>query len=179
MIEEINENNINKLLESLPENLSAVERMILANEGTVQTLLSVLCSTPVKVVVISQLRLADVIIRWSKLVVEYPGKKPVTVCLAESIIPASNPEGFINMINARLIGIGQIIKTIGLVTARHLKGFHIDDNTFARTYTIEGDCCAIITEEFNRDTISNITGIPTITMEDIERSMRENWGLEI
>lgn len=157
MIEEINEDNINKLLESLPEDLNAVERMIMVNEGTVQTLLSVLCRTPVKVEVISQYKLADVIIRWSKLIAEYPGESLVTVCLAESIIPISNPEGFINMINDREKGIGQIIKTIGLETSRHIKGFHVDASTFARTYTIEGDCSMVITEVFNRATIETIT----------------------
>lgn len=153
-MEEVNGDSINKLLESLPDKLKTVERMIMVNEGTVQTLLSVLCRTQVEVEVISQYEIADVIIRWSKLVAVYEDGRQVVVCLAESIIPTSSSPDFITMINDREKGIGQIIKAIGLQTSRSIKGFHADDKTFARTYSIEGDCNMVITEVFNRDVIA-------------------------
>jgi len=159
VMEEPNKTDIIKLLKSLPDNLNAVERMIMTNEGTVQTLLSVLCRTPVKVEVISQREMDDVIIRWSKLVAVYPGDREVTVCLAESVIPLSNTPGFITMVNNRELGIGQIIKSTGMETGRSIKGFHADDNMFARAYSIAGDCRMVITEVFNRETIATIAGV--------------------
>lgn len=156
-MEEVDEGNITKLLESLPDGLNAVERMIMVNEGTVQTFLSVLCRTPVKVEVISQCRLEDTIIRWSKLVIEDRGGIQTVVCLAESIIPASNSPDFISMINDKEKGIGQIIKAIGLKTSRCITGFHTDASTFARTYTIKGHCNVVITEAFNRETIAKVS----------------------
>ena len=154
---ETNDNVANEaLLESLPEGLTAVERIIMANEGTVQTLLSLLCGVPVTVTVISQLAQANIIIRWSKLVIcgEHPAER--TVCLAESIISESNPEGFLSMINEKQMGIGQIIKRIGLQTSRVIHGYHIDASTIARTYSIRGDCQAVITEVFDRRTIMRV-----------------------
>ena len=162
-MEEVDEGNITKLLESLPHGLNATERMIMVNEGTVQTFLSVLCNTPVKVEVISQCEMADVIIRWSKLVIEDRGGIQTVVCLAESIIPTSdigisNAPDFITMINDREKGIGQIIKEIGFKTiTRHIKGFHSDEKTFARTYTIDGSISLVITEVFNRETIAKVS----------------------
>lgn len=156
-MEEVDEGNITKLLGSLPDDLNAVERMIMVNEGTVQTFLSVLCRTPVKVEVISQCRLEDTIIRWSKLVIEDRGGIQTVVCLAESIIPASNSPDFISMINDKEKGIGQIIKAIGLKTSRCITGFHTDASTFARTYTIKGHCNVVITEAFNRETIAKVS----------------------
>ena len=156
-MEEVDEGSITKLLESLPDDLSAVERMIMVNEGTVQAFLSVLCRTPVKVEVISQCRLEDTIIRWSKLVIEDRGGIQTVVCLAESIIPTSNSPDFISMINDKEKGIGQIIKAIGLKTSRCITGFHTDASTFARTYTIKGHCNVVITEVFNRETIFKVS----------------------
>ena len=177
-MEEVNEDSITKLLVSLPHDLNATERMIMVNEGTVQTFLSVLCNTPVKVEVISQCEMADVIIRWSKLVAVFGGE-PVTVCLAESIIPTSdigiaNAPDFITMINDREKGIGQIIKEIGFKTiTRHIKGFHSDEKTFARTYTIDGSISLVITEVFNRETIAKVssTGVK-------RRSAEKAWVMK-
>jgi len=179
-MEEVNEDSIKKLLESLPKDLNAIERMIMVNEGTVQTFLSVLCNTPVKVEVISQCEMADVIIRWSKLVIEDRGGIQTVVCLAESIIPTSdigisNAPDFITMINDRKKGIGQIIKEIGFNTiTRHIKGFHSDENTFARTYTIDGSISLVITEVFNRETIAAIADISTI----MGRAKRGVWVMK-
>jgi hypothetical protein len=172
-MEEVDEGNITKLLGSLPDDLNAVERMIMVNEGTVQTFLSVLCRTPVKVEVISQCRLEDTIIRWSKLVIEDRGGIQTVVCLAESIIPASNSPDFISMINDKEKGIGQIIKAIGLKTSRCITGFHTDASTFARTYTIKGHCNVVITEAFNRETIAKVssTGVK-------RRSVEKAWVMK-
>lgn len=155
-MEEVNEDSINKLLGSLPDDLTAIERMIMVNEGTVQTFLSVLCGQPVKVEVISQKEFAGNIIRWSKLIIE-EGDISATICLAESIIPISNIEQFNTLIDERKLGIGQIIKSLKLDTSRRIMGFHSDSRTIARTYAIEGNCDIIITESFNRDVISKIS----------------------
>ena len=152
-MEEITEDSINKLLLSLPDGLNAIERAILANEGTVQSFLSVLCSTPVKVEVISQRDYPGIIVRWAKLITEDSRGVQTVVCLAESIITKNENENLITMIKGGQKGIGQIIKELGLQTTRRLEGFHNDAETFARTYTIQGECNIVITEVFNRRTI--------------------------
>ena len=149
-MEEVNREKINGLLKSLPNNISAIERMIMANEGTVQTFLSVLCGYPIEVEVISQKQFGGNIIRWSKLILKEETGAP-TICLAESIIPISNQARFTSFIGERELGIGQIIKLLNLNTSRRIKGFHSDSKTIARTYVIEGDCDIMITESFNRD----------------------------
>ena len=154
---EITEKSINKLLLSLPDGLSAIERAILANEGTVQSFLSVLCNTPVKVEVISQRDYPGIIVRWAKLITEDSKGVQTVVCLAESIITKDENENLITMIKGGQKGIGQIIKELGLQTARRLEGFHNDAETFARTYTIQGECNIVITEVFNHRVISTAT----------------------
>lgn len=139
-MEEINEESITEMLKQIPDNLSPVERLIICNEGTVQTLLSVLFKVPVKVVVLSQrelcqIELNKVIIRWSKLVACYE-ETEITVCLAESVI-TSNNQGFITGIREKTLGIGQLISSKALVTRRRLLGFNSDQFSFARNYIIE------------------------------------------
>lgn len=156
-MEEITEKSINKLLLSLPDGLSAIERAILANEGTVQSFLSVLCNTPVKVEVISQRDYPGIIVRWAKLIIEDSKGVQTVVCLAESIITKDENENLTTMIKGGQKGIGQIIKELGLQTTRRLEGFHNDAETFARTYTIQGECNIVITEVFNHRTIAAVT----------------------
>ena len=47
--------------------LTPLERVILANEGTVQSLLSVIFRVPVEVSVISQVEVNQSIVRWARL----------------------------------------------------------------------------------------------------------------
>jgi hypothetical protein len=136
-MEEITTENIEKLIGKIPIEANAIERLVLGNDGTVQTLLSVLFGVPVKVEVISQIEMANCIVRWSKLVAEYSPDVKFVVCLAESIIDTTDTyNGFINGIKERKLGIGQLIAALGLKTNRVLLGFHSDDSNFSRTYSI-------------------------------------------
>ena len=136
-MEEITESNIKKLIEMIPKNTDAIERLVLANDGAVQTLLSVLFSVPIKVEVISQKEFSTYIIRWAKLVAEYSPDVEFTVCLAESVIDKTTSyQGFINGLREKRMGIGQLISSLGLRTDRELLGFHSDDSNFSRTYAI-------------------------------------------
>jgi len=131
------------------EDLSTLERVILASTGTVQDLLSVIFGTPVRIEVISQLNYDTVLVRWTKLITDNPD--PMTVALAESVIPyeKNNPE-FIGMMGDRDIGIGYAINKLGIPTERTILGIHVDGDTFARSYQIRGEMIdVLITESFN------------------------------
>jgi len=133
------------------DDLSTVERIILASTSTVQDLLSVIFGVPVRVEVISQLNYDTVLVRWAKLIADDP--EPSTVALAESVIPyrKNNPE-FIGAMGDRDIGIGHAIKKLGITTERHILGVTTNCDTFARTYQIRGDMIdVLITESFNRE----------------------------
>lgn len=136
-MEEITTDNIKQLINKVPKNASAIERLVLANDGTVQTLLSVLFSVPIKVDVIAQKEYQTYIIRWSQLVAEYSPDIRFTVCLAESVIDKNTTyQGFLNGIREKHMGIGQLIASLGIKTNRDLLGFHSDDSNFSRTYNI-------------------------------------------
>lgn len=137
------------------DELSTVERIILASTGTVQDLLSVIFGTPVRVEVISQLNYDTVLVRWSKLVVDNPD--PMTIALAESVIPYDkNDPAFIGMMGDRDIGIGYAINNLGIRTERHILGIHVDAFDFARTYQIRGEMVdVLITESFSRETYAS------------------------
>ena len=137
------------------DDLSTVERVILASTGTVQDLLSVIFGMPVRVEVISQLNYDTVLVRWAKLVIDHPD--PMTVALAESVIPyEKNDPAFVGMMGDRDIGIGYAINSLGIRTERHILGVHVDGDTFARTYQIRGDGIdVLITESFSRETYAS------------------------
>lgn len=139
-MEEINEESISNMLSVIPKNLSPIERIIISNEGTVQTLLSVLFEVPVQVVVLNQTTVPALygkqIVRWSKLVAKYSPSDEITICLAESIV-STDDEGFINGMNEKKMGIGQLIAAKDIPTRRRILGFHSDDCIFARNYVIE------------------------------------------
>jgi len=140
--------NIAKTLEMLKDNdLSTIERIILGSTDTVQSLLSVIFGTPVRVEVISQLNYDTVLVRWVRLVIDR-----TTVALAESVIPLEkNHAGFIGAMGDRNIGIGQAIANLKGYTQRTILGIHVDDTTLSRTYRIEGAAIdVLITESFNR-----------------------------
>jgi hypothetical protein len=160
MYEEPTAENLQKLIDKIPYQLNSLERLIMCNEGTVQTLLSVLFMVPIKVEVISQKEIGSVIVRWARLVAEYAPNNIQTVCLAESIIDTnSGYEGFINGIEEKHFGIGQLISALKIRTIRSLLGFYSDDIVFSRTYEICADkTCAwdkslsiIITEVFPKE----------------------------
>ena len=143
------EENLTALITKLPEGITALERILLSSFGTVQTLLSVIFRTPVRVEVLSQCERYGVIIRWVKLLA---GEN--VVCLAESVIPLmENTPGFIDAIRDAQLGIGQAIARLSLESQRELLGFYVDENMVARNYRISGDVEVIITETFPRKTL--------------------------
>lgn len=144
--EEVTEENIKKLIDKLPKNTTAIERLVLANSGTVQTLLSVLFNVPIKVEVIAQKEFSTYIIRWVQLVAEYSPEIKITVCLAESVIDKTTSyQGFIIGIKERKLNIGQLISSLKITTERELLGFHADDSNFSRTYSIT----SVLNEDIN------------------------------
>jgi len=161
--EEPTQDNIRQLLNSLPPNLTPVERVLLCHDGTSQTLLSILFQTPVKVKVLSQHELIpyQAIIRWIKLVAEYSEDNQVTVCLAESVIPMkANSPGFLTAIRERGMGIGQILSSTCTKYERRIIGLYADENIVARNYQITGaDVDIVITETFSREALKKAGGM--------------------
>ena len=139
MIDEITSGNIENLLKMIPDDACSLEKVILCNEGTVQTLLSVIFGVPIKVEVIYQHETNINIIRWSRLVAEFTPDNVIQVCSAQSVITKSEcPEGFINGILEANHGIGQLISSIGLNTKRKLSMADSNKHTFSRAHIIEG-----------------------------------------
>ncbi|MDO9556064.1 MAG: hypothetical protein Q7J82_00565 [Coriobacteriia bacterium] len=163
MIEEVTTLNIQSLIDKIPVNsderyrLSPLEKVILCNDGTVQTLLSVLFGVPIKVEVLHQEDLGLYILRQSQLIAEYAPDNIIQVCWAESMISKSgNPEGFITGIMERGMGIGQLITALGINTRRELKAMSCGRELFTRSYKIynvgekQPNIDIMITEIFSR-----------------------------
>lgn len=155
--EEPTQENLKQLLEGLPKDLTPLERVILCNEGTVQTILSVLLNVPVKVDILSQQIVeGDTVIRWSRLVADgVLGMSGSAVCLAESIIPKRmNTEGFMTAVKEQKMGIGQILKAQGVIQKRQVIGIYADKNVISRNYILTGDnLYVMITEVFPRNAL--------------------------
>lgn len=130
--------------------LTTIERIIIASTAPVQSMMSAIFATPVRVEVISQINYDTVLVRWVKLVIDDPDT--VTIALAESVIPLElNHAGFIGAMGDRDIGIGDAINKLGIFTQRKILGIHVDHRTFSRTYTIKGASLdVLITESFQR-----------------------------
>ncbi len=166
MDEETQEDSIKKLIEKIPQDSTPLEKVILANEGTVQTLMSVVFGVPIKVEVLSQTEAENYIVRWVRLVADYGNNLTVTVCLAESIIDKNSVfNGFLTGIREKSMGIGQLLSACGIRTQRELLGFYSDKNTFSRNYSISTfgyDVKAgrgfkiIITEVFQKDAFKRL-----------------------
>lgn len=155
----LEEKRIEELLEKLGKyELDTLERVVLANDGTVQSLLSVIFRVPIKVEVISQLELFNNIYRWVKLVANYNTMEQM-VALAMSVIPIEgNSKDFIDGLKEGKLGIGQLLSSLGFVTKRDILGFYSDSMTFARVYRIVGNkikedakCDLLITEIFPKE----------------------------
>jgi len=159
----LEEKKIEDLLKKLDKcKIGTLERVILANDGTVQSLLSVIFRIPVKIEVIAQLEYSNTIYRWVKLVAKYDTIEQTTA-LALSIIPIEkNSEEFIKLLRERKLGIGQILSSLGYITEREILGFYSDDAVFARVYRIIGNkenkdvCDLIITEIFSKSLYKTI-----------------------
>ncbi len=138
-MEEItHEDNIKRLIEKIPLDATPLEKVILANEGTVQTLMSVVFGVSIKVDVLSQIENEGYFVRWIRLLADYGGGEIITVALAESIIDKNTSfSGFLTGIREKNMGIGQLLSVCGIRTERNLLGFYSDNNTFSRTYSIK------------------------------------------
>jgi len=160
----LEEKKIEELLGKLDKyEMDPLERVILANDGTVQSLLSVVFRVPISVEVISQMELFGSIYRWVKLVANYNTMER-TVALAMSVVPiVGNSKEVIDGLKERKQGIGQLLSSLGFVTKRELLGFYSDDLTFSRVYRIKGnkikddaECDLLITEIFPRESYKKV-----------------------
>lgn len=157
------EKKIEELLGKLDKyKMGTLERVILANDGTVQSLLSVVFRVPISVEVISQMELFGSLYRWVKLVANYNTVER-TVALAMSVVSIEgNSKEVVDGLKERKLGIGQLLSSLGFVTKRELLGFYSDDLTFARVYRIKGnknedvECDLLITEIFPRESYKKV-----------------------
>lgn len=134
------------MLASAP-NLTPLQRVIVTTDGTVQSTLSAVFKKEVIAKVISQRTVDNVVVRWAQLIIKDTDQ---VVCLAESVIPRKgNFPSFMEDIDARELGIGQILKKNKVITKRIIVGIFCNEDFFTRTYRIEGSATDIlITEVF-------------------------------
>ncbi len=123
------------------------ERVILGHFGTVQTLLSLIWNTPIRVDLIHQKKDSDRVMRRVHLMA---GDR--NVCTAVSAIPTQgNRDAVIADILTGQLGLGQIIAEHTLQTHRELLFIGRDSSGFWRTYHIVGpDLVMEINEYFPR-----------------------------
>lgn len=142
--ESTSEGSILKLIDKIPQKarLTGLEKAILCNDGTVQTMLSAVHGAPVKVEVLHQEENHCCVMRWVRLVIEHTKEHIEPVCIAESIIDKGhNGEdaiypGFLVGLLEENMGIGQLISSIGIHTKREIMHMYADNHVFARTYKI-------------------------------------------
>lgn len=163
------EDNIKKLIDQIPGDCTPLEKVILSNDGTVQTLMSVVFGVPLRLEVLSQMEGEDHIYRSVKLVADYCKGQSIDVYFAESIIDKNNIfEGFLNGIREKNLGIGQLLAACCIRTERKLLGFYACEKTFSRRYSISTygyDLKAgrgfkvTITEHFQKDAFKKLEKI--------------------
>ena len=144
--------NSEKLLGSLSYELTPVEKEILLNEEMTQTEVSNILKVPVKVEVIAQYELSDVIVRQVRIYAEQADGRHTTVYFAESVIPIGmNSDQFIAIVREKNMGIGQAVKAMHITQNRNIIDLYADENVISRNYSIEGDkLFVLITEVFPR-----------------------------
>lgn len=135
--EEVNKDGIHNLLNMIPSDLNGLERAVVCNDGTVQTMLSAIFYAPVKVNVVSQFEGISSIKRDVELIAIHSNEHKKTVCRASSIIrKKGSPLGFLTGIREGKMGIGQLISSIGLNTKRDIISMDSNDTHFTRCYKI-------------------------------------------
>jgi len=166
---------IKKILDKLPVEANALERAILCNTGTVQTLLSAIFRVPVEVEVIAQLEMNKNIYRWVKLVADFGEINKVTAALAMSIIPIElNDKDFLEGIRKKKFGIGQLLVQLKIRTQREILGFYIDEHIFSRVYRIFSNQDStkkidiLITEVFPRVAFQRFFEVSSKTKDEIK-----------
>lgn len=114
---------------------SLLERMLLSNDGTNVTMLSVIFQTPVQVRVVDQIEHPDRIVRVVDLETETN-----VVGRARSIIPtAKNSPEVLRLVEGKSLGLGHIATRLGIRTERILVSFGADELSFWRTYQMVGE----------------------------------------
>lgn len=109
-------------------------RILLATPGTLQSTLSAYFGTPISVEVTGQEHKGDVIHRKVNL---FSPEKEMVVCRAVSDIELED-KTMRRMIEAKEIGIGQIIRTLEAGAEFHLHDVGQANGTFWREYTLVG-----------------------------------------
>ncbi len=144
-----------KFLGSLSSELTPTEKEILLNESMTQAEVSAILKVPVKVEVIAQLELSNVIVRQVRIYAEQSDGRRITVYLAESVIPIDrNSDQFIAVIRGKSMGIGQAVKAMHTTQKRHIIDVYADENVISRNYSIKGDgLFVLITEIFPRNVL--------------------------
>lgn len=142
--------NIDEFLEYFREkNIPTIVRVLLSHDGTVQSLLSIIYSTPVKAVVVDQKEDESFIYRETSL---RAGEKEV--CHAVSKIPKGpNDSAVLAFVRAKELGLGQIAVALKISTARSIRKVGQDETGFYRSYVMYGKgIYFIITEHFSKET---------------------------
>ena len=152
-MEKFTDSDFEKILDSLDSGITPVEKRILLNESMTQAEVSSILKVPVKVEVIAQHELSNVIVRQVRIYTEKAHGRRATVYFAESVIPISmNSDRFIAIIREKSVGIGQAVKAMNIAQKRHIIDLYADENVISRNYSIEGDKLFIlITEVFPRN----------------------------
>ncbi|MDP3063784.1 MAG: hypothetical protein Q8O40_11345 [Chloroflexota bacterium] len=122
---------------------SLMERLILSNDGTNVTLLSVIFQTPIQVRVVDQIEHPDRIVRLVYLETEnlVVGKARSTILVGSvpgGNTPANSPE-VLGLVREKALGLGHIATRLGIRTERTLVSFGADELSFWRTYQMVGE----------------------------------------
>lgn len=127
------------------KDFSATERVILAHDGTVTTLLSTILNELVEVRIVAQAEWNDLILRNVQLITGSG-----VVADATSIIPVKkNLSEIVELVRERKLGLGQILAKCGSRPKRKIVHIAKDEKKFWRAYNLVGDGVDILVmEEF-------------------------------
>ena len=116
--------------------LGAIERVLAAQNGAVQLLLSLYFGSPVDVVLAEQTEAGGQIRRRARLMVRGAGQE---ACLARSIIPlAANRPEVLDDVREGLLGLGQIVVKHRIPVQRQVKGIKVTGSQIARRDVMQG-----------------------------------------
>ena len=159
--EKVNDDSIRNMLNMIPSDLNGLERAVICNNGTVQTMLSAIFYAPIRVHVIRQTSYDKEILRSVELIAMHPDGHEFVVCTALSTIQKKGLlPGFSTGIHECNMGIGQLISSIGINTIRRIMSMDSNEEHFKRRYEIR----EIPTNIYARD-ILNISIIETFPRE--------------
>lgn len=143
--------------DSMVNNLTPIQRMVVTHDGTLQELLSAYFGKEIGVSVHHQSDDYGVIIRNSVLHTCDDAGDSTDVCLATSVIrtvtSTSSTRGmeFLSQIRQCKYGIGFILNKLGIKTRREIMDIHANEEIFRRVYRIyddESEINVIIIETF-------------------------------